>query len=255
MKELLIYNQVSFDTVRVVPQGKRPVTATFFDVPAYPYVDGSDRVTELEEKVIVQWLMTCPAARQIILEELGLQHENTFHAREVVQPFYAQGMGDIDLVICHPLAPNQAIALECKRVKVESINKDEDRITKLQKVAGGVHQANELYDGFAFFQTYLAIITEVAASEQDDINIPNRGIRSHTVPQRGNTKETTFRQIVEFPGRDDLHESIGIVFIEIVQPSRLGIATQATIRVCVYRRAAKRDQLDSVTNRIKELMG
>jgi hypothetical protein len=115
--------------------------------------------------------------------------------------------------------------------------------------------SNRFYNGpFAFFQTYLAIITEVAASAQHEINIPNRGVRSHTTPQRGDTKNTTFRQIVEFPGRAELHDDIGILFIEIVQPSRLSIDTQATARVCLYPRAERHEQLDRVTNRVMEIM-
>ena len=134
------------------------------------------------------------------------------------------------------------------------MNAGQDKINKLQDIAGGVCQANKLYNGpFAFFQTYLAIITEVAASGQDE-NIPNRGVRPYTTPQRGDTRTTTFRQIVEFPGRAELHNDVGILFIEIVQPSRLSIDKQATIRVCVYRRAERRDQRDSVTNRIREIM-
>ena len=125
--------------------------------------------------------MLCPFSRQIILEELGLPHD-AYYVPEVVQPFYAPGTGDIDLIFCPKLAPNRALALECKRVKVENINVGEDKINKLQKVAGGVHQANDLYNGpFGFFQTYLAIITEVEASGQEE-NIPTRGLRSHTTP-------------------------------------------------------------------------
>jgi hypothetical protein len=58
----------------------------------------------------------------------------------------------------------------------------------------------------------------------------------------------------QFPGRAELHDDVGILFIEIVQPSRLSIDRQATVRVCVYRRAERRDQHDAVTNRIREIM-
>ena len=164
------------------------------------------------------------------------------------------GEGDLDLILCPRLSPHLALALECKRVKVESVNAGQDKINKLQDVEGGVHQANKLYKGpFAFYQTYLCIITEVEASAQDE-NIPNRRIRSYTTPVRGDTKRTTFRQIVEFPGRDDLHNEIGMFFIELVQPSRLSIEKRASVAVCVYRNAEKRDQLASVTNRVMEIM-
>lgn len=253
MGEYLFYRQVSFDTVHV--SLNQPDSATFFEVAPYPSVDdGSARVTAFDEKPIIRWLMLCPSSRQIILEELGLPPD-AFHRPEVVQPFYAPGEGDIDLIICPRLSPHQAVAFECKRVKVESVNIGKDKVNKLQDVAGGVRQANKLYNGSAaFFQTYLAIITEVDATGQGEINIPNRGIRSDTTPQRGDTRTTTFKQIVEFPGRAELHDDVGIIFIEIAQPSHLSIDKQASVRVCVYRRAERRDQLTGVTNRVIKIM-
>jgi hypothetical protein len=253
MGEVLTYRQISFDTAHV-PRPDRPFRARFFEAGGYPLIDGGSRVTEFDEKPIIRWLMLSEPSHGIILDELGLPPD-AFYCPEVVQPFYAPGEGDIDLILCPWLSPHRAIALECKRVKVESVNVGQDRINKLHDIAGGVRQANKLYNGpFGFFQTYLAIITEVEASGQDERNIPNRGVRSHTTPQRGDTGRTTFRQIVEFPGRAGLHKDIGIIFIEVAQPSRLSIDKQATVRVCVYRRAEPRDQLDSVTNRVMEIM-
>lgn len=250
--EVLTYRQISFDTAHIAPG--RTVKATLFEAAPHPYVDGSTRVTEFDEKPLVRWLMMTLPSREIILDELRLP-ATAFYCPEVVRPFYAPGEGDLDLVLCPQLNPREGFAVECKRVKVESVNEGQDRINKLQDIAGGVRQANKLYNGpFAFFQTYLAIITEVEASGQQAINIPNRGVRSHTTPQRGDTRTTTFRQIVEFPGRAELHNDVGIIFIEIVQPSRLSIDKQATIRVCVYRRAQRRDQCNSVTNRIREII-
>jgi len=252
MGEVLTYRQISFDTAHIAPG--QAVKATFFEATRYPSVDGSTRVTEFDEKPLIRWLMLCPQAREILFEELGLPGA-VFYRPEVVQAFYAPGEGDLDLILCPALIPSLGYALECKRVKVETVNAGQDRINKLQNVAYGVCQANRLYDGpFAFHQTYLAILTEVTGSGQDEINIPNRGVRSHTSPHRGDTGRTTFRQIVEFPGRDALHKDVGILLIEIVQPSRISIDRQATVRVCVYRRAEPREQRESVTNRIREIM-
>lgn len=251
--ECLIYRQVSFDTAHVSLD--QPGSATFFDAAPNPSMDDSSaRVTAFDEKPIIRWLMLCPFSRQIIFEELGLPPD-AFHRPEVVQPFYAPSEGDIDLILCPRLSPHQAVAFECKRVKIESVNIGEDKVNKLRDVAGGVRQANKLYNGnAAFFQTYLAIIIEVDASGQGEINIPNRGIRSDTTPQHGDTRTTTFKQIVEFPGRAELHDDVGIIFIEIVQPSHLSIDKQVSVRICVYRRAERRDQLTGVTNRVIKIM-
>jgi hypothetical protein len=251
--EILSFRQVSFDSAHIA-RPDRPFSATFFESAPTPYVDGSTRVTEFDEKTIIHWLLLCPASRHLLFEMLGLPPD-AFYQSQVVQPFYSMGEGDLDLIVCSRLSPHEAVAIECKRVKVETVNAGQDRINKLPDTARGVCQANRIYNGpFAFFQTYLAIITEVAASLQHEINIPNRGIHSHTTPQRGDTKNTTFRQIVEFPGRAELHDDIGILFIEIVQPSRLSIDTQATARFCLYRRAERREQPDRVTNRVMEIM-
>jgi hypothetical protein len=249
MVEILNYRQISFDNA-----GITGLRTEFFDPASVTSPEEFKRVTECEEKRIVQWLMKCSSVRQIIFEELGMPLD-AFYRPEIVQPFYAPGEGDLDLVICSGLSPNRALALECKRIKVETVTAGKDKINKLQDIGGGVHQANKLYRGpFAFFQTYLAIITEVTAFAQDEINIPNRGVRSHTTPKWGNTGTTTFRQIVEFPSRDKLDKGIGIIFIEVVQPSLLSIDHRATVRICVYRKAEQRDQLGGVTNRIKEIM-
>ena len=198
--------------------------------------------------------MLCASTRHVIFEELGLPAD-AFYRPEVVAPFYSPGTGDLDLVACPRLSPHRAVALECKRVKVDTVNAGQDKINKLRDISGGAHQANTLYNGpHGFFQTYLAVITEVTAGGQEERNIPNRGVRSHSTPVEGDTRRTTFRQIIEFPGRDKLHRDIGILFVEVAQPSRLSIDRQATLRVCVYRRAQSRDQLDSVTNRMIEIM-
>lgn len=252
MGEVVRYHQISFDTAHIARPGEK---VRYFEATPYPHVDGSARVTELDEKPLVRWLMLCPLSRQIILAQLGLPPD-ALHRPEVVEPFYAEGEGDVDLILCGQLSPHQAFALECKRVKIEIVNAGQDRINKLHGVAAGVWQANKLYNGrFPFFQTYLAIITEVEASGLDGWNIPSRGVRSHSTPLHGDTRTTTFRQIVEFPGRDDLNDDIGILFIEVAQPSRISIDKQATVRVCRYRSAEPRDQPDSITKRVLEVFG
>jgi hypothetical protein len=249
MAEHLIYRQTSYDTRRVLPERHRQ--ASLFDVG--PYLDGSAGITELEEKPLVRWLMLNPSARGLMLEVLRLPPDATYRC-EVVEPFYAPGERDIDLILCPRLSPQLAIALDCKRVKVKGLNAERDHVNKLRDVASGVDQANKLYKGRnAFFQTYLCIITEAEAFDADE-NVPNRGVRYYTKPARGDTGRTTFRQIVEFPGRDKLHSEIGIVHFEIAQPSRLSIDARANIRAHVYRRATSRDQPASVTKRVMEIM-
>ena len=253
MIEVLSYRQISFDSAKTAP-GQTLNSTMFFQVPSYSTVDGSARVTEFDEKPIVRWLMLHQPTRRFVFGEFGLPPD-AYYQPEVIQPFYSPGEGDLDLVLCPRSAPTQAICLECKRVKIEIVNEGQDRINKLQGIARGVYQANRLYNGpHSFFQTYLVIITEVVASRQNQSNIPMRGVRSHSRPERGDIGRTTFRQLVEFPSRESLDHNIGILFLELVQPSLVSIDTQASVRICIYRRATPPEQRNSVTGRMLELM-
>lgn len=171
---------------------------------------------------------------------------------EVVQPFYCPGERDLDLILCDPQSQNEAVAIECKLVKVEIVNPESDDMNKLNDAAKGVRQANGLYGRFAFHRTYLAIITAVEASQQVEWNVPTRGLRSDSSPDYGDSR--TFKRIVEFPGREDLRPEIGIIFVEIVQPSGISIDKRATVRACVDYPAQPRPQADAVTNRITALI-
>src|ERR1700722_15041370 len=153
--EIVVFRQITFDTAYIPPGGLR--STTLFE--AIPRThEASTYLTELDEKTIVRWLLLAPPARQILLEELGLPM-HSFCCPEVVEPFYAPGERDLDILLCPPLSPHAGFAIECKRVKVESINAGEDRINKLQETLGGAVQANKLYTGpYAFHKTYFAII-------------------------------------------------------------------------------------------------
>lgn len=190
-------------------------------------------------------------ARSLIFGELGFP-STAFYEMEVVEPFFAAGEGDLDLFLCRLYAPHEAVALECKRVKIVVVDPHTHQLNKLEDTRKGVGQANRLYAKFGFFQTYLAVLTAVEASHQDDTNIPCRGIDASATPDYGQSK--TFKRLVEFPVRDDLKPDIGIVFIEVVQPSWISIDEWVTIRVCVHHSAQQRTQTDSVTNQIELVM-
>jgi hypothetical protein len=55
---------------------------------------------------------------------------DAYYRLEVVSPFYAPGEGDLDLILCPSLSSREALALECKRVKVESVNADQESTSR-----------------------------------------------------------------------------------------------------------------------------
>jgi hypothetical protein len=247
---VLTFRQMSFDTMHVPSGAQVPACTPMFDASRY-YVSGATPVTALDERSLMRWLMLFSPVRSIIFEELG-RSAASFFRPELVEPFYCSGEGEMDLLVCERMAPHEALVVEAKRVKVEIVNTERDEVHKIMDIAKGVHQANTLYERFAFFQHYLAVITAVGASDQDDTNVPCRGLRSHTTDLYEERK--TFTRIVDFPKRDNLKREIGIVFMEVVQPSRIAFDRRATFRICVQRPAKAREQAASVTNRVQSLV-
>ncbi len=125
-------------------------------------------------------------------------------------------------------------------------------MNKLDDVADGVRQANRLYEKFAFFQTYLMIMTAVDASRQGETNIPCRGVSSTRSPDYGETR--TLRKIIEFPEHHTLNPNIGIIFVEFVQPSDVSFERCGSLGVYLHRTAQQRRQLENVTNRLLTLI-
>jgi hypothetical protein len=240
----LIFRQVTFQAVQL---GRR-VIEVFTDYGSSPV----DSLSQRREQILVKWLVGNPTARGLLSEVLQ-RSTDAFYATEVRGPFYGPSEGDIDLLVCNRESPHEAVVLECKRLKVEVVDGGNDRINKLEEVGEGVRQAKKLHDKFTFFQTYLAVISAVDAANRREVNIPCRGVTSESVPN-WDSSTTTFRSIVQFPRREELPADIGIIFIELVQPSGRRFEEQGTIRICVHHQAMPRLQLTLDTRKIETLM-
>lgn len=240
----LIFRQITFQSFTLTPEVIKLFT---HDGPL-----SSDRITRREEKALVKWLVNEVSARMLLLEVLS-RSQDALYKVEVQDPFYGATEGDIDLLLCNPGAPHEAVALECKRVKVEVEDNGNDRINRLEDVGEGVKQAKKLYQTFSFFQTYLTVISAIDAARRTNVNILYNGITSQSIPNwDGST--TTFRNIVQFPHREELPPEIGIIFIEVVQPSGQRFEEQGTLRIGVHHPATPRPQRPEDTRRIEALM-
>lgn len=247
MTEIVTFRQVSFDTLELRPDervGGAAGEAVLFD-PSRDSEPGDSEpgrhsVMSYDERAIIRWLMEPGPVRELILGEIGLPL-NSRSFLETTSPFYKDGEGDLDLILYH--VNRLAVALECKRIKAENVTAGEDRINKLQGTARGVQQVNRLYEKFGFHQTWLAIITEVFAASQDEATIVMRGLSPGSL-----------QQLIHFPDREKLRPEIGILFIEVVQPSHTSFDKRGSVLVSAHHRAVSRDQTDDVTNRLKELL-
>lgn len=182
--------------------------------------------------------------RNLLLTELEIK-QNPFYKLAVKEPIIndqKEKPGDIDILICKTQEPHKAIAIECKRVKVTTVDMENDKVNKISNVGNGVQQANSLCK-LGFHRTYLAILVEVAGKNRKEYNILSRG-----------SSPVTLEKVYDFPYRDNLHKDVGVIFIEITQPTGKHIDNMVIVGICIDKEAGQIEQSSNLTNRINELL-
>jgi hypothetical protein len=240
----VIFREIAFQWADVKPG----IIEFFTDDGSLP----TEHLSQKSEHWLVQWLVSDAGARELLCELLGRPHW-AFLSTSVQSPFYGTREGDIDLLICDLAAPQETAVIECKRLKIHVEDEGHDSINRLEAVGEAVKQAKKLYTKFGFFQTYLAVISAVDGANRKRLNIPSRGISHDSVPNR-DTSATTFRRILEFPRREELPAGVGILLIELVQPSGKAFQEQGIVRMCMHPGATPRSQRDVETRKVLELM-
>lgn len=241
MNTTLYFKTVWVDTAdfkagQLVPAGTEIDFFTDRNAPA-----GASVIKEMES-AIIKWLLQSNG-RNLLLESLGLPH-NSHTETAVGEPVIDDPQtkpGDIDLLICPLWRPDLSVAIQCKRVTVEVESDDSDQIRKLGDIKDVVLQANKQRKRYGFHQNYLAIIIQSFVARRYSSDVILRGIAPESL-----------KRIYEFNYRDKVHDDIGIIFIEIMQPTWQGVDRMARVGVCVDRKAELLSQPDRLTNRIEE---
>ncbi len=237
MQRWLGFRFVSFDTRTVFPG---PHWTEFFIDENHP---GHRNITATGEEETLRWILRSPA-KNLLLNELQIV-ANPFAAYSVGKPLIEDPQkkpGDIDLLLCDPQTPNCALALQGKRVKVTAEGPDNDKINKLEKLGDAVVQSNGTRD-LGFHRTYLAVLIGADSRLRQQIPVQARLANSGT-----------FQRIYDFPQRDSLHDDVGVVFIEISQPTGKNFDETAIVAVAVDREAARLEQRAIMTDKVRKLM-
>lgn len=90
-----------------------------------------------------------------------------------------------------------------------------------------------------FHRSYLMVVVQSDGRTRSEMSQMFRG-----------AKDATFRLIYDFPQRESLSDDVGVVFVEIVQPTSRAIGEMAYVGVCVDKQARPRDQSNSLTVRV-----
>ena len=158
MNQELTFKVVSFSSTRIESGEGTPLTLPVFTDDAEAV---NEVVSQQRESAIVQWLFSHVIVRGLIFEQLGFLGDPLFKLN-VVQPVIQnpnKRPGDVDTLICERGMPQQATAMEWKRVKVAA-DVGGDRLNKVEGIEKGVFQANALRK-LGFYKTYLAVLVAV----------------------------------------------------------------------------------------------
>ena len=240
MSKMLTFRMMAFDTQTLPEEILTGYTQTFFN----DDLNSKDEsAAKQDEKTILKWIFNHPVLRMMFFEELSVKTAPRYKL-EVGHPIAEnpnKKPGDIDVLIWEQECPHEAIALECKRVKVLVDDTGLDQVNKVNAIGNGVGQATAVLD-LGFHKACLAVLTIVDGRLRQECNVLFRG-----------STDETFKRVYEFPQRDRLHKDIGIMFLELTQPTGKDINRMATLAMAIDRHPAPRRQPVSLTNKISLL--
>ncbi len=206
--------------------------------------DNDESIRSVEERDAVKWLFQSLGFEQFFVEAFFTTPSLVRHFFEVKQPLTepSQKPGDIDLLLVDPACPHQAIAFECKRVKITSQRENIFNVTGAKGIIKGVEQANA-YQSLGFHQSYLMVIL---LDDARDNETPNALLRAN--------KSEYVSEVYNLPWNAPLHEDIGIIFVKITQPSGIHYSQRAGIGYCIDKPAKHLEQSAKMTEKIKAFL-
>jgi len=241
MPHLVQFNFRGYDTIRYpLPTG--PVTLFTDEV---PYC--ADRVTTKAEAEILNWLLGTLPARDLLFTNLDLP-AGTYAQTSITEPILdrrpTRKPGDLDmLLVPRPGDPSRVISIQAKRVKVEAVSTYRDNVSNrhIGNLTAVVEQANGSRD-LGFHLNYAMIVVQVDGMERSEFNFLAR-----------TTTEEQFNRIYHCAWDSPLHSDVGLIFIEISQPTGASIDNAGFIAISVDKRAKPLEQPVALNAKVRQL--
>lgn len=206
--------------------------------------ENSESVTTMTEDQAVKWLLNSFSFRKTFVESFFEKSQNVYSFFGIKEPFVIVGKkpGDIDILLFDKERPDKAIAIECKRLKVTSVDSPLPKVNNSKGIKHGVKQANGL-QSLGFYKSFLMIIL---LDDSRHFDYPNTMLR--------NSKWHEVDEVYDMPWNEPLNQDVGIIFIKVTQPTGKHFNEMAGIGICIDKRANEQEQTTSITNKIKELI-
>jgi hypothetical protein len=183
--------------------------------------------------------------RMIVRGQLHLPHQvqTRFRVARTAMTEIPGLPGDVDVLLCDPDRPSEAVAIECKvlKVKPEDFAYDSSVMVRgLPELTRGAEQANGL-SALGFHRTYLLVLLAIDGSERIWENFIGRGltpVQLHVI-----------RQTVEAL-MPELNEAVGFARFEAVQTTGREIHLSGGIGLLVSRQPTAQAQPIELSERV-----
>ncbi|MEH6765823.1 MAG: hypothetical protein V7655_15060 [Aequorivita antarctica] len=200
------------------------------------------RTFENEEDVI-NWLMNNNDFKQMLFENL-FSKTSVIHHCGVKEPITVpkKKPGDIDILLYKEGDERNAVGIECKIVKSESLENQSPKINKITSVQKkGIKQADG-YIKIGFSRVFLMVILL-----DDGRHYKNPNFIFKTTP----TEE--LKELYNFDWNSKMNEDVGIIYVYVNQFTSNHINQTKGLGLRIEREAKQKIQDESLTGKIKGL--
>lgn len=164
-------------------------------------------IADMSEDEVVERLLSDPLWPYEMFQLHGVPHGSSWRTRVSLSTAPGQFRGDVDVLLCRPDRPAEAVAYEVKRIKFGlSALRPGGKPNKLHEFKKAVEQANRLAQ-VGFSQVYLHIIVVVDSREQNDGRVTFRGLSSQL--------KSLVNSVISLHGLD---KRVGLCDLEFTQP-------------------------------------
>lgn len=218
-----------------IPTDRPPASA----IELFPSsVKGCLSIDNTYETDFLRWLAGQPQLFRLLLGSFGMEGYVCFDTG-VSHPFLPRhGGGDIDLLAVADADPREAVAIQAKRFKVSLCDGGERVSLDGEKLDSLIQQCNDtILCGFD--RVYGLALVMIDGQLNSTVNVLHRG-----------TSENTFRRLYQFIKSRPLNPAVGMVFVEVVQPTGAHFQEFGLLAVGVDQHARHLGQTGELSERV-----
>jgi len=234
----LAFDFVYSDTITLGPGVQEP-SSFFQDGPSL----SSERITDEGEQKLVHWILCNVNRRQLLLSKICTNpghHLDSILDKEFPRSAIPRG-GDIDFIVLDGNNPTQGVCIEFKKVKVRIDSNGEERVNGLNELEKLIAQGNARQSQ-GFWKSYICAVAVVDSHQH---KTPNVFLR------RGERQE--FKRFYDLANMSGLHPDVGILLMEVSQPTGKSFNAMFGFGICEVRPAGILAQPIRLTEELQAL--